>query len=146
MIFFENERSKVRTLQVSFREIARIFTTLGGFNSGWHWLRITRSLRHFVPWFCSHAHKTSTPFHSAQDDTRGLSPAEVSQIILFESGGSNRLFITSRSDISRILIRIHIAHKVHIENPLQSGFISRSLCEHIPPPYGMTRGARDCQL
>ena len=38
MIFFENERSQVRTLRASFREIARIFTTLGGFNLGWHWL------------------------------------------------------------------------------------------------------------
>ena len=39
MIFFENERSQVRTLRASFREIARIFTTLGGFNLGWHWLQ-----------------------------------------------------------------------------------------------------------
>ena len=38
MIFFERERSQVRTLRVSFREIARIFGTLGGFNLGWHWL------------------------------------------------------------------------------------------------------------
>ena len=47
MIFFENERSKVRTLRVSFREIARIFTTLGGFNLGWHWLR-TKDLLRFI--------------------------------------------------------------------------------------------------
>ena len=38
MIFFENERSKVRTLRASFQEIARIFATLGGFNLGWYWL------------------------------------------------------------------------------------------------------------
>ena len=38
MIFFENERSQVRTLRVSFREIARIFTALGGFDLDWHWL------------------------------------------------------------------------------------------------------------
>ena len=41
MVFFENERSQVRTLRVSFREIARIFNTLGGFYLGWRWLSIS---------------------------------------------------------------------------------------------------------
>ena len=39
MIFFENERSKVWTLRVSFREIARIFGFFGVFDLGCYWLK-----------------------------------------------------------------------------------------------------------
>ena len=42
MIFFENERSQVRTLRASFREIARIFAALGVFDLGWHWLKLAK--------------------------------------------------------------------------------------------------------
>ena len=42
MIFFENERRQVRTFRVSFREIARIFATLGGFYLGWYWLSLAK--------------------------------------------------------------------------------------------------------
>ena len=45
MIFLEKERSKVWTLRVSFREIARIFATLGGFNLGCYWLPSEKSPR-----------------------------------------------------------------------------------------------------
>ena len=47
MIFFENERSQVRTLRVNFREIARIFTTLGEFDLGWHWLSTYLTAAHY---------------------------------------------------------------------------------------------------
>ena len=40
MIFFEKERSQVRTLRVSFQEIARICAALGGFNLGCYRLSI----------------------------------------------------------------------------------------------------------
>ena len=52
-------------------------------------LRITRSLRHFVPWFCSHAHKTSTPFHSAQDDTRGYLQQKSLKLSYSKAGGAS---------------------------------------------------------
>ena len=52
-------------------------------------LRITRSLRHFVPWFCSHAHKTSTSFHSAQDDTRGYLPPKSLKLSYSKAGGAS---------------------------------------------------------
>ena len=50
MIFFERERSQVRTLQVSFREIARIFGTLGGFDLGWYWLAVAESNAQGFEW------------------------------------------------------------------------------------------------
>ena len=40
-IFFENERSQVRTLRVSFWKIARILAALGVFDLGWYWLTNT---------------------------------------------------------------------------------------------------------
>ena len=55
MIFFENERSKVRTLRVSFREIARIFGVFGVFDLGCYWLRLK---------FCEFPHLISVIFYS----------------------------------------------------------------------------------
>ena len=40
VIFFENERSQVRTLRVSFQEIARFFVAFGVFDLGWYWLTL----------------------------------------------------------------------------------------------------------
>ena len=49
MIFFEKERSKVRTLRVSFQGIARFFAPLGGFDLGWYWLSTKEERSSFFP-------------------------------------------------------------------------------------------------
>ena len=66
MIFFERERSQVRTLRVSFREIARIFGTLGGFNLGWYWLSNINEPDLGWHWlgFCEFFHANSAPLAS----------------------------------------------------------------------------------